>query len=715
MKVLYPLLVALICTTFSFGQNVGIGTTSPTSNFHTLGTVRFQSLPFTTTDLRVLTVDPSGNVSSRVLTPDIWDGDDGNNFAYGPGIFISGTTIFNTGDIDPNDDLTVTTIFAGDVTGTFNNMDIAANTIGTTEIIDGSVMNTDLGQSGASDGEVLVWNQASNTWQPQSLPGTDDMDWTVNGSDMYTTTATQVGINNTNPIFDLDVQGNNGVVFAGTFGAGVDPVAGAGTRMLWSVKKAAFRAGRISGSQWNPTSIGNYSFAAGVNNTASGYATSTFGANNAAVASYSFAMGSNNTSNASYSLVLGSNNIIGSGGSNGFVGGSNNSLNSSGAIVAGTGNYIAPGSNYHSVIVGGQNDTIMENTILGGYMHSTIAGGRDNKIEMPYSFIGGGIGNKIEVPNSANTSRCVITGGSNNRLLNTTFACFIGGGDGNWIDEANEAVITGGGNNYMDGASNSWSFIGGGSNNGMEGSSGQSAIVSGSGGRLINSSYSFIGTGSGNEINGANLSIIPGGSGNLITGGSSFVAGSWNTASGTYSTILGHYGNTNQRTGCFVYADRSSNNDVMSTANNQFMVRAAGGTIFYSNSSASTGVRLNAGGGAWATLSDVNTKEHFTKVNKENILQKISQLDVTKWNYKSQDEEVQHIGPMAQDFYQAFELGESNKTITTTDIDGINMLGIQALEERTNNQATEIEELKQIVKKQQAQIQYLIDLNNKER
>ena len=88
------------------------------------------------------------------------------------------------------------------------------------------------------------------------------------------------------------------------------------------------------------------------------------------------------------------------------------------------------------------------------------------------------------------------------------------------------------------------------------------------------------------------------------------------------------------------------------------------------------------------------------------------------------DKTVRHIGPMAQDFHSAFQLGGSGNdtTITTTDIDGVNMLAIQALEKRTaelkiaqqeiiqktNEIAglkSEIGDIKSIMEKQQAELE----------
>lgn len=51
---------------------------------------------------------------------------------------------------------------------------------------------------------------------------------------------------------------------------------------------------------------------------------------------------------------------------------------------------------------------------------------------------------------------------------------------------------------------------------------------------------------------------------------------------------------------------------------------------------------------------------------------------------------------MAQDFYNAFQLDGigNDTTINTIDIDGISFIAIQALEQRTRDQADEIKKLK---------------------
>lgn len=49
------------------------------------------------------------------------------------------------------------------------------------------------------------------------------------------------------------------------------------------------------------------------------------------------------------------------------------------------------------------------------------------------------------------------------------------------------------------------------------------------------------------------------------------------------------------------------------------------------------------------------------------------------WSYKAEDNGVRHMGPMAQDFRAAFNLGTDDKTISTVDTAGVTMAAIQGL------------------------------------
>jgi hypothetical protein len=82
--------------------------------------------------------------------------------------------------------------------------------------------------------------------------------------------------------------------------------------------------------------------------------------------------------------------------------------------------------------------------------------------------------------------------------------------------------------------------------------------------------------------------------------------------------------------------------------------------------------------------------------------------------YKTQEAAIRHLGPMAQDFYAAFGLGEDDKHINTIDADGIALISIQALYELSLEkdkqiaaQSQEIDALKQRIEKLEKLVQAL--------
>lgn len=371
------------------------------------------------------------------------------------------------------------------------------------------------------------WNVSGNS----GISPTTNFIGTINNADLVFKTnnteamrisaAGRVGIGTTAPTATLHVVGDNGVVAEGTFGTGAVPPSGAGTRMVWYPKKGAFRAGTVSGTQWNDASIGVNSFAASSNTTASG--------------AYATALGFGCIASGQYSLAAcQSSNAVGL------------SSVSLGTACSATGAY--------SIAMGRQAQAVDTSAICMGY-HNSASG---------------------------------------------KYALSIG--------------------------------------------------------------YETV-------------------------------------ASGPYSTAMGFWSSTNSHTGSFVFADYSSASITNSTADNQFLVRASGGVYLYSNGGLTSGVTLPAGGGSWASVSDKHKKEHFHTEDADAILEKISNMEITSWNYKTQDAKIRHIGPMAQDFYAAFGFGESDTTITGVDIDGVNMIAVQALAKRTAELKAKADEVEQLKRK----------------
>jgi tetratricopeptide (TPR) repeat protein len=100
-----------------------------------------------------------------------------------------------------------------------------------------------------------------------------------------------VGIGTTSPAAELQVEGEDGALFTGTFSSGLIPVEGIGTRLMWYPGKAAFRVGHTAGTFWNDVNIGNYSIALGYNTIASANNSTAFGSTTIASGVYSTAMG----------------------------------------------------------------------------------------------------------------------------------------------------------------------------------------------------------------------------------------------------------------------------------------------------------------------------------------------------------------------------------------------------------------------------------------
>ncbi len=112
----------------------------------------------------------------------------------------------------------------------------------------------------------------------------------------------------------------------------------------------------------------------------------------------------------------------------------------------------------------------------------------------------------------------------------------------------------------------------------------------------------------------------------------------------------------------------------------------------------SSGAHLTSGG-VWTNASDASLKENFQTVDGEELLEKISELPISQWNYKNESEKATHIGPTAQDFKAIFGVGENDKTISTIDPSGIALAAIKELYKKS----ARVEELeKQILELQEA-------------
>ena len=170
------------------------------------------------------------------------------------------------------------------------------------------------------------------------------------------------------------------------------------------------------------------------------------------------------------------------------------------------------------------------------------------------------------------------------------------------------------------------------------------------------------------------------------------------------SVAIGSFVSTNSKNGSFIFGDGSTTTTMLSPAQHTMTMRFNNGYRLNSKSDLTTGVYMLNGGTSWISVSDRNMKENFEDINGEDLLDKIEDLSITKWNYKGNADDVKFIGPMAQDFHKSFGLGGSDSLgISTLAFNGVNIAAVQALIARTNK----IENLESTISKQGVEIKAL--------
>lgn len=380
--------------------------------------------------------------------------------------------------------------------------------------------------------------------------------------------------------------------------------------------------------------------------------------------------GYSNTASGYYAAVGGGLGNI-AGGSYASVGGGWYNAAIGWAATVGGGDYNVAAATYATIAGGGPWDpsdpTNTNNRVTDDY--GAIGGGGGNQAgdgdgdptNARYATVGGGWSN------AASDSYAIVGGGAGNTA--SGFAATVGGGDGHSASGYASTVGGGSGNS----ASNYYATVGGG--NGNSASGGWATV----GGGAVNTAsyyYATVGGGGGNIARGY-AATVPGGYDNLAQGAFSFAAGRRAKA-------------YNQ--GCFVLAD-ATDADEPCVNDNRFVFRVTNAFYIWTTANHTAGVLLPTGGNAWSSVSDRAAKENFAPVDGREVLDRLASIPIQTWNYKSQDAAIRHIGPVAQDFYAAFGLGEDDKHISTIDADGVALAAIQGLDSLSKEQAARIDEL----------------------
>jgi hypothetical protein len=241
-------------------------------------------------------------------------------------------------------------------------------------------------------------------------------------------------------------------------------------------------------------------------------------------------------------------------------------------VVGGAANNFVGAGVVGATIGGGgghESGAAIPDTVLGDF--GTVGGGAVNKASGAFSTVGGGSANK------ATGSHSAIAGGARN--VASSLRATVGGGHENV-------------------AGSSYSTVGGGLKNVASYSR---ATVGGGEGNVAGNFYSTVGGGQLNVAS-ATRATVGGGLVNTASGDASAIGGGWsNTASGHQATVPGGAFNradgdysfaagfaaAAMHHGSFVWNDRSStsiNDSLVSTDDNQFLIRATGGVGIGTNS-----------------------------------------------------------------------------------------------------------------------------------
>lgn len=94
-------------------------------------------------------------------------------------------------------------------------------------------------------------------------------------------------------------------------------------------------------------------------------------------------------------------------------------------------------------------------------------------------------------------------------------------------------------------------------------------------------------------------------------------------------------------------------------------------------------------GGTWTNGSSREFKRALQPIDTGAVLDKVVALPISSWEYKASDE-GRHLGPMAEDFAAAFNLGRDPQRIATVDEAGVALAAIQGLNARLERENAEL-------------------------
>ena len=144
--------------------------------------------------------------------------------------------------------------------------------------------------------------------------------------------------------------------------------------------------------------------------------------------------------------------------------------------------------------------------------------------------------------------------------------------------------------------------------------------------------------------------------------------------------------------------DKSSNTtpiQVAVGANDNTMLIDANGQIGVGTTTPTATLHIEGDlhvAGNFTQASDRNLKENIIEADNQKVLNQLLEIPIYYWNYTADADDTTHLGPMAQDFHAASQLG-SNTTISSLDINGALIASVQALDAELEQKNAQIETL----------------------
>ncbi|MDD4622244.1 MAG: hypothetical protein PHG71_03310 [Kiritimatiellae bacterium] len=341
------------------------------------------------------------------------------------------------------------------------------------------------------------------------------------------------------------------------------------------------------------------------------------------------------------------------------------------AALGGTANTLSSGADY-GVIGGG---TL--NSVASASTHVTVVGGYDNDV-------------------GTNTNYSTVGGGRNNDIADNGFTATISGGNYNYIGVGSWCASILGGYCASIGTNVTCATIAGGSFNSI----GHNANYAFAAGRNAKANHpgAFVWADSGatDFISAYDNQFAVRASGGL------YVQSSRGVALNNYvGPLITRGGNDFTSNAASKYQGHGRWGAFKETGRLVLGIPDSGGAYYcevakYATNGTRTALMTvdqsgNVGATAFNPSSDRNVKQGFAPVDTKAVMESLSTVPIQTWSFKS-DPDTCHIGPMAQDFYAAFNVGSDERHIATVDADGVALAAIQELYRMVREQQAELQE-----------------------